>query len=49
VELLEGCWHIAFYEMTEKPTATTTKCFEPLFIIIINKTEEVTGVALRVL
>jgi len=29
-------WHIVLYEMTEKPTATTTKCFEPLFIIILN-------------
>jgi len=37
VELLASCWHIAFYEMTETPTATTTKCFEPLFIIILNK------------
>ena len=38
VELLVSCWYTASYEITETPTTTTTtKRFEPSFIIILNK------------
>ena len=36
VELLVSCWYTAPYEITETPT-TTTKRFDPSFIIILNK------------
>ena len=33
-----SCWYTALYEITETPTTTTTtKRFDPSFIIILNK------------
>ena len=37
VELLVSCRYTASYEITETPTTTTTKRFDPSFIIILNK------------
>ena len=37
VKLLVSCLYTASYEITETPTATTTKHFGPSFIIILNK------------